>query len=398
VSGIDFGVRIRKGWTDHLGKEMEPMHEEKPYELNNHLAPNDGEKTFALLPREVFQMILQYLPLKDISKMDMAIVNHNLRSHLLFTLNEWLIPSFEENEYDWIMLRNIKPKHFRQHHCHVCEDHYCDDRRCYSQSHIDIVPFLLKVSDHLESLSLDGISKSDFRKLGAFPELTSFSLSLLRSSVSTKSLTRFFGLSPKLKRLDLNFSFYNYNVTLLTALISNCPNLRHLNLANNMWFNDHCVAKLTRSNLDLFLLNIDYTAVTQDESLQLILNAFPNLQHLSFGNCEGISLEMTEICVKQVAIRSLLSDDPDIQNLGFSCLHSYFHPLASGETGYPFPITDTTLDSIMKVVIPLLQSSVQVGYCLPFISLIHPILTLVMVTEYQTMCLRNLYNNVHRHH
>jgi hypothetical protein len=340
-----------------------------------------GEKTFSLLPQEVFQMILQYLPLSDVSKMDMAIVNHSLRPQFLDTLNGMLIPSFEDNEFEWMMLRNIIPQTFHQHHC--------DDHHCLAQSHIDIVPFLLKVRNHLEFLTLDGISKSDFRKLGAFPELKIFGLSLLGSPISLKSLVRFFGLNPQIEQITLNYSLFNYNSTLITSLAPKWPNLKYLNLSNNLWFNDYCVAKLAQSNLNLLSLDIGSTDVQQDGSLLLILNAFPNLQHLSFEECEDISREMREFCLRNVAIRSLRSHDLEVQVVGFEDLRSYFDVLGSGETGIEFPISDETLSVLMSTLLPLLQSPILVRFLEDRISLfIGP----------QTVCLLYFADSLDSHH
>jgi hypothetical protein len=328
---------------------------------------NHNENNFSLLSKEIFQFILQFLPMKDLAKMEMALLNHILRPHFLSALDRMIIPSLKDlNFLSWVMSRNIIPQEFCQHDdddqeeiedaSNILPRGYCPSHD-NSEPKIPFIAFLLKIRNHLKSLSLDDLSEASFGALGAFPALTKVTLNTPRR-LSAKTLVNFWSLNPQLQEFSMSFA-KNFGSDLISALVHVCPNLKHLSLSHNHWFNDDCVVKLAQSNLNLLSLDVGNTSVQSDESIHLILNSFPNLHNLSFYECE-ISKEMGELSLRQIAIPSLLSDDLDIQMMGFACLTAYDNEV--------LPLENDTFFSIVSVLVPLLQHKNKVSISSPFVQ------------------------------
>jgi hypothetical protein len=286
--------------------------------------------------------------------MDMAIINHSLRPHYLSAVDGMLISSFREFYFlgNWIMSRNLKPRKI------TCEYETM-------QPIGNPIPLLLNSRERLEILSLHEIPDNDFRQFGSFPALTDITFWGLESPLVT--LVNFLSLNPQLKKISLHFT-RGFNVEYVTSLISKCPNLKHLDLSHNKGFNDACAVKLVEGGLDLYSLRIDGTSVRQRESLDLILNSFPNLHYFTFSEC-GFSTEIREFILRQIAIPALLSDDPEIQSMGFYSVDHHFEILHSSEC-YDFQIDDEIFSSIVWALIPMLQQSSKVDPPFQFILLL----------------------------
>jgi hypothetical protein len=276
--------------------------------------------------------------------MDMAILNHSLRPHYLSAVNKMLMPSFEEYFFDWIILRNIIPQEVKYSYSF-----------CHESINLSKLLHLSRV--HLKTLILSDIADDCFRELGPFPALISFNLSCVQTPVSANSLMNFWSHHPQLQKLSLSFT-QGFNSKLIVSLVSKCPNLKQLSLSYNQWFNDECVMKLVQGGLNLLSLNIRHSSVRLKKSLELILASFPNLHSFSIYDC-NFSLETREFYMRQVAIPSLLSDDPEIQSMGLNCIYAHFEILTSSECS-EFPIEDDTFSSIVWGVIPILQHPNQV--------------------------------------
>jgi hypothetical protein len=291
--------------------------------------------------------------------MDMAILNHRLRPHYLSGVNGMVVSTFREFQMlDWIISRNVIPQEVRY-----------TLHSCYTQT--SLCQLLHHSRTRLKTLSLGGISDPYFQELSSFPALTSFRLSCfdaptlnslglgyVRIPITPESIVNFCVLHPQLQEFSLNFAD-GFTSEFIVSLVSKCPNLKKLCMSYNKWFDDECVTKLVQGNLDLLSLDLSSTSVRQKESIELILNSFPNLHSFTFREC-GFSLETNEFCLRQVAIPSLLDNDPKIQSMGLNCIFDHFDILRSSECR-EFPIDDETFSSIAWGVIPILNHSNQVS-------------------------------------
>jgi hypothetical protein len=257
------------------------------------------------LPREIFHLILEYLFLDDIKKLDLAIVNHEIRDRYLLLIDGLVLPSLEHislnpvgNRLNWIVSRKIL---FQE----IISFYFSPK----------IFPLISNCRAQLKSLSLDDIP-SEYLPLGSFSSLTSIEFSAC--TISEDSFVNFFHLNPQLQKVTLRGD--HFHPTLLAIFAFHCPNLRHLDLSTNPWVDDDCLLELVREggNLNLLSLDVSYTSVRRDESICLVLTCFPNIRNFSFYECQ-VSPEMKEICLRQIAVPALMSDDSETLLMGLVC-------------------------------------------------------------------------------
>jgi hypothetical protein len=268
---------------------------------------------FLKLPPEIFDMVLAYLLLDELGKLDMAILNHSLRSHYLSTINLGMttIEKYEapfwfediENQLLWIVSRNVIPLDI-----------------FYDVFHPAFLSLILNSRSKLRSLELcpsESIPAEYLSLIGPCPSLKKLKL-FQCDDISHTSLKNFLALNPTLEKIVL-FSRVRLSPDYITSIAFNCRSLKHLDLSNNIWFNDRCLTELTQGTLNLTSLNISSTDIRSDPSVHLALKSFPNLRSLLLHEC-SVSSDVIKLCLRQVVLPALTSDDPEIQSLGLDSL------------------------------------------------------------------------------
>jgi hypothetical protein len=242
------------------------------------------------LPCEILQLVLQYLRLEELVRMDYATTNQLLRPSFLSALSRVEIPRYKtpsnyieyrKDNLLWLLRRCIAPLEILS-----------------EGSEPEISALISNSRQRLRSLRLS--SCPDFPSQFFVDHLTSCRSLITLELISCPSFPPVF----------------------LGSLVRICVNVKHLNVSCNQWFDDECVTLLTTGVLDLFALNISKTNVLQDRSIQAVLDSFPNLHAISMAHCP-ISGDMVRLCLRQVVIPSLCNRDTEIQWLGLSCVNAF---------------------------------------------------------------------------
>lgn len=254
------------------------------------------------LPCELFRLILEYLLVPDLGKLDIAIVNHELRFTYLSNLNGLILPRYRfssegimgMSRYDqlisWLMKRNIIILRV------ILSSLDCRSSYCYN----------LNSQPRIQSLRLEYHPNECLSHIGNCPSLTELAYVGFHFY---RSLS-FFEENPQITRFTLSVRDRIWAVS-LAHIFELCPNVTSLDLSNNQWLGDESVSVLVNSNLNLISLSLGETAIREDASVRLILNSFPNLQYLSFANCD-ISKDMIHLCFEKVILPSLICHCDDL--------------------------------------------------------------------------------------
>lgn len=242
----------------------------------------------------------------------MAVLNHSYRSYFLLTLQGLHIIKFEaflrkkskENYLQWLVLRKIVVVEIFLHYLHPLMFSLIQN----SRSHLRTLRFFFQE-----------LSNVYFQSLATLPALTDLDLGDC-DELCQELLIEFFQLNPHLPKLSISSSS-PYTPSLMTYLPTN---LTYLDVSESLWFNDQCVSILSKSQLRLSYLNISYTDVHEDSSIELIINAFPSLYYLLFYECD-ISDDMVKLSLHRVISPSIRSDQLDHQCAGITCLQQILH-------------------------------------------------------------------------
>jgi hypothetical protein len=280
-------------------------------------------------PLDILRIIFQYLPLPDLITLKVAYeVNSKQKQYLSEIFDGMTLPESTEILIDaqhitWLISQNVSPTNLR---VRVLND--------------SAMRFLLKSAKLLKSLNFtDCISLTD-SELSLFshcPSLISLSLQTC-SRVTDRGLEEFLAQNPQLKHLNLSLT--NLTKNSISFIASHCPHLETLNLSGNPWFTDQLLSLLYGRQLRS--LDLSATGVRLDQSISDLLTTCPTLDYISFMHSPS-SFESYLLALRQVASRSLMSDEPELQALG---LHSFWETISTGLTLSPFFFTAHRSQSI----------------------------------------------------
>jgi Leucine-rich repeat (LRR) protein len=263
------------------------------------------------LPPEIFRMVLQYLRIpSEIRALDNAILNHELRSLYLQTLNGMTLEEYHHNQRSclttidvyWMLMKNIRFLKISM------ED--------YSEGTV----FLIFNSRHtLTSLSLCFDSShpnrisSDLARIGHFPSLVSLTIRSRVSPTHAFPIESFCSKNPQLETLEIKRIHISSEI--FSKTLQFCHNLTNLDVSNNQWFNDECVEMLIRNLPKLQCLDVRDTSIESLQSIKSILDSFPSLTyHCAYES--KLSLEAKKYYLQEYCIRRILSNDPQLQVSG----------------------------------------------------------------------------------
>lgn len=257
------------------------------------------------LPYDVIRIIFQYLSLSDISRVDSAVLNHETRDTLLKILDNMIIPEYisldtgcrKKDCLDWLLLRNIRPLEITVKLFHPLMLHLIINSR-----------FHLKLLD-LRTEILDEY----LRQIRPCPNLEK--VVLWSCEITAERFSLFLKQHQHLKSLSLDVEF---TLSFASAIANNCPNLTSLDVSYCDGFNDAYVLIIAQGCRKLMDLDISGTEVTSD-SVQIIFDILPNLRSISLSACD-VSNDLMRRCLRQVALPSLTSADPETQVHGLCCI------------------------------------------------------------------------------
>lgn len=224
------------------------------------------------LPREIFNLILQYLNIKELSNFDQAVLNHTLRPQYLSAIRNLIIEEYYApapwpepgTNLEWIMTRGVLPLKITLNH--------------YKPEMTELVNFsrtffnTLCLGDRKFPLDL-------FCSLQECPSLTNLQLNHC-DSVTTEMFNNFLLFNPQLESLMITRqSSFDLNSCLLI-----CHHLKYLDLPYNYWINDDFVSQLCGAKFDLYSLDLSGSFIG-NTSVQLLLDTFPNLHYLCLIDC-----------------------------------------------------------------------------------------------------------------
>jgi hypothetical protein len=226
----------------------------------------------AVLPLDIFRLILQYLFRHDLENFEISIlVNQSLTQFYLEALQGieifGLDYALDSRMIQWLLKRNIVLKDIKFHRLDVIGCEYISKSRHW-----------------IHSISL----YYGHRILGRFAELKCPNLTSLKINhltIEDQNLLKLLRLHPQLISLEIfNCKIFDSGESdFFLSLFSSCSNLRHLDLSSNDWFTDDLVGVVIRRLPFLESISFDDTALRQDQSLIDIITAYPSLKTFSFS-------------------------------------------------------------------------------------------------------------------
>lgn len=253
-------------------------------------------KCFLDLPIDIFRIILEYLTLPDLGRLDKAILNHAFRSFYLSSMKSMILyndESFNRHQdiFIWLNLRDIRPK-----------------------STIitgDATPWKL-ITPVLYSLTITRMPKKC--EIGFLPSLKKLDIKEKASVILEPLLNK----TPELRVLMISRG--DYSLDFYTFLSQKCRNLLHFVPPPS--FNDASLeSMLSASPLRLQILLLEKTSVMFDISIKHLLRAIPTLHILTLPHRFSVEIHMQ--CLHQITIPSLQSFDCERQFNALDSLSSF---------------------------------------------------------------------------
>jgi hypothetical protein len=250
------------------------------------------------LPVDGFRSFLKYLTLPELSILDLAILNREMRSQYLLALSGMIVKDvdivFTSTLIEWLLQRNMFVKHVKKPLSGE------PMQRLICRSHQILQSLAISNPEQFHSLLIN------------FPNLHYLNLSNSQN-ITKEDFKQFIKLNPTIEKLNLS------NVSGLfpsaVAVLESLPNLRDLDLSSNRWITDETLDSLSQRCLSLLVLNIRETDLESVDSMEFFLSTHPNLHYLgfdSFNFLENLSL----LIFRSVVLNSLSSDCPKRQLLG----------------------------------------------------------------------------------
>jgi hypothetical protein len=252
------------------------------------------------LPREIFRLVFEYLLLDDMREVDNAFMNSELRPLYLSQLSGLILKdevALTEKLSCWFLFRNIL----------VTQPFF--EKFSYSS-----LPLLSNSQSVITQMSfMNSETAQFFPFLKDYPFLDSFSAS--SCGISDKLFENFLSLNPRLTCLIVSDE-NELSAAAVTAIIRYCENLEELDVSRNEWFTDESLLQLIQGCPILEYLDISDTGVTRIESIHALLDAHP-LQSLL---CRGLPLEIERLCLRQVLLPSVMSNDRNRRGVAFGSM------------------------------------------------------------------------------
>lgn len=282
------------------------------------------------LPADGFRSFLKYLTLPELCVLDLAILNHEMRSQYLLALSGMIVKDLEilftTRLLQWLLQRKMLVRHI------------------HKPFPGDLMQRLICSSQQtLQSLTISS-PKLLPSLLIHFPNLTSFNLSNCQK-IHQESFQQFLLLNPKIERLALS------NVSRLSlSTIGNLQNLSDLDLSSNQWITNEALWSLCEGCLTLLAVNIRDTGIDSEDSIESFLSAHPNLHYFGFDSFMFETL--SPLILRSVILNSLSSDCPKRQLLGLRNCYEIFSegtsPFTSRDENHLSGVEESDVTELMN--------------------------------------------------
>jgi hypothetical protein len=302
----------------------------------------------SLLCADVFHLITEYLPnLQDLMNFDTSLSHLPLRELFHSSLNHSShfinLKSLSSHQIHWLSSKNILISS-------ICCQKFDQNTLQYLQKFHHSIK---KLDFHLCNL----ISNANLLQLLGpnipYPSLTSLSLSHCRK-ITNKNLIEVLKSqkSSQFQFLDLSFTT-SLSSEIATSLVKYCPHLVELNLSSNLWVTDETIQILTTGCPRLKIIDLQKTRIT-DVSIEKIMATYPHLQLLQFLDCPITEQSISKV-MNEIVFRSLLIDDPRLNDRVLTCLSEY---LWEGKTKKILtPLTIPSVGEMREPILEIINSS-----------------------------------------
>lgn len=258
---------------------------------------------FLLLPPELWRLILAGLSLTDIAKLDTALLNYEVRFNFLVSiagLSLEIIPKSKNPQalLSWMVKRQISTKEIE------------------FENNLLTITLLMNSRNALQSLKFFNDRKGIPLDWGYFPSLTALEF---YEQPNLEDFSIILISNPQLKKLCFVISEPWVSPPPLTR--ERFPYLQDLSLSNNRWLNDNHIVELIQGNLNLNYLNISYTLVKENRTIDLIIESYPHLNFLGAVGCAFSNKnEIFTIILNFIVLPSLHTNNSRSHFYALQCL------------------------------------------------------------------------------
>jgi hypothetical protein len=254
------------------------------------------------LPTDLFRLLLSFICLPDLIRLDNSLTNHELREIYLTAMRGFSNHSWRSSttNIDWIILRGVSLKEIS-----------------FSEFAFQRLELIEKFRSSLVTINFgDLYLEVDLHLIGTCPSLTHLNLS--GNSFSSNAWEPVLISNPQIRHLDLRRASKLSN-DIIKTIVAYCPHLEHLDLSFNMWVTDETIALLVSSQLRLKSLQFRCTNVRNNETIVNLLDTFPSLSLLGYD--QFAAFETNFRVLTEITFPSVLSEDHGPQILGINEIH-----------------------------------------------------------------------------
>jgi hypothetical protein len=298
--------------------------------------------SLSCLPKELFRLVLEHLPLSDLRKVDISINNRDLRESYLEAVIGMKIPNLltlrlNSSQINWLLNRSILAPVL--------------NIESWTTNGMELMLRNQRFLTHLEIYT----STINSLPLYYFPQLTLLAFYGCRF-LPESNILDFLYLNRHLRSLFLSFTILEeFHLQPLFTLISySYSNLTDLDVSGNLWFTRNYLLQLVQHPRSLLALNIEETALELDDDqiLRIVIESHPNLQSVIFPWDECPSAGF--LALEHVALPSLRSEDLNRQERGLRMVKI-------SDYGIPPPSSVYFFSSVFVLTSHLVNSVVSDG-------------------------------------
>jgi hypothetical protein len=222
------------------------------------------------LPLDLYRELFRYLQIDDLGRLDLALLNHQLREVYLYSLSGTSISDIDyysiRQLIPWLIQRNILTKEFKIRSWLIA----------------NVLQFIIQSKPVLKDLVLSdtNVNGSDLQKIGLCPKLKCLSLPL-SNGLTDRGIEQFLRNNPQLEKLSISQNPRLSNA-ILEVILDVCSHLQHLDLSHCSWVTDASLDLIEKSTLKLKSLDLLMCNVSKEKIKELIERS-PSLSFLRVG-------------------------------------------------------------------------------------------------------------------
>jgi hypothetical protein len=258
------------------------------------------------LPIELLRIIFTYLEYRELGAFDNSMINHELRSHYLSATHGWGIDltsrSRHQNCFTWAVNRGMIAKSLL----------------IRTQMDRQLQELLDRSRNSLKVLIIHNpdLTDAEFQQLDC-PNLLELTLDGA-TEVTDHGFQKFLSRSLHLQTLSIS-DVLSFSSAVIPIIITHCPNLLHLNVSNNEWFDNHEINQLAESSLKLQSINLCFNLIsTSSRSVAQLIQKMPSL--LDIQTSRRTPLDINLMIIREINLKCILDSNPRIQLIGLRSL------------------------------------------------------------------------------